>query len=163
MPNTPLLIIRHYNRMEPLSGTVRPWSAPKSFPRYAATQRCCSPGPRLSSSLSSSWCLHRHRPTLELDTSTIISRSRPLPPTLRTPGSSTRSLCECAIILYSTMPLIQSLSTFDYAGSFESHFTEIKYGLISGEAGTTDNALRWDVNSATQWNTSLVAGTWYNL
>ncbi|EJC98099.1 uncharacterized protein FOMMEDRAFT_97385 [Fomitiporia mediterranea MF3/22] len=45
---------------------------------------------------------------------------------------------------------------------FESHFTEIKYGLISGEAGTTDNLLRWDVSSQTQWSTQLEAGTWYN-
>jgi len=45
---------------------------------------------------------------------------------------------------------------------FESHFTEIKYGLIDGEAGTSDNTLRWDVNSVTQWSTPLVAGTWYN-
>ncbi|KAG8860821.1 hypothetical protein FRB96_003554 [Tulasnella sp. 330] len=45
---------------------------------------------------------------------------------------------------------------------FESHCTEIKYGLISGEAGTTDNTLRWDINGATQWSTPLVAGTWYN-
>jgi len=45
---------------------------------------------------------------------------------------------------------------------FESHFTEIKYGLIDGEAGTTDNTLRWDVNSVTQWSTPLVPGTWYN-
>ncbi|KAH8114536.1 hypothetical protein DFH11DRAFT_1595058 [Phellopilus nigrolimitatus] len=45
---------------------------------------------------------------------------------------------------------------------FESHFTEIKYGLISGEAGTTDNLLRWDVNSNTQWSTELQADNWYN-
>jgi len=45
---------------------------------------------------------------------------------------------------------------------FESHFTEIKYGLISGEAGTTDNLLRWDVGGVTQWSTQLVPGTWYN-
>ncbi|KAG8843180.1 hypothetical protein FRB96_004250 [Tulasnella sp. 330] len=45
---------------------------------------------------------------------------------------------------------------------FESHCTEIKYGLISGEAGTTDNTLRWDINSVTQWSTPLVPGTWYN-
>jgi len=45
---------------------------------------------------------------------------------------------------------------------FESHFTEIKYGLISGESGTSDNLLRWDTNSQTQWSTQLVAGTWYN-
>ncbi|KLO05846.1 hypothetical protein SCHPADRAFT_946581 [Schizopora paradoxa] len=45
---------------------------------------------------------------------------------------------------------------------FESHFTEIKYGLIDGEAGTTDNLLRWDTNSQTQWSTQLVANNWYN-
>ncbi|TDL22203.1 hypothetical protein BD410DRAFT_821374 [Rickenella mellea] len=45
---------------------------------------------------------------------------------------------------------------------FESHFTEIKYGLISGEAGTTDNLLRWDVGGVTQWSTQLKAGNWYN-
>jgi len=45
---------------------------------------------------------------------------------------------------------------------FESHFTEIKYGLISGESGTSDNLLRWDTNSNTQWSTQLVPGTWYN-
>lgn len=44
----------------------------------------------------------------------------------------------------------------------QSHFTEIKYGLISGEAGTTDNLLRWDVSSTTHWSTNLVPGTWYN-
>lgn len=45
---------------------------------------------------------------------------------------------------------------------FESHFTEIKYGLIDGEQGTTDNLLRWDTNSQTQWSTQLVANNWYN-
>jgi len=45
---------------------------------------------------------------------------------------------------------------------FESHFTELKYGLISGEAGTSDSLLRWDTNSQTQWSTQLVPGTWYN-
>jgi hypothetical protein len=45
---------------------------------------------------------------------------------------------------------------------FESHFTEIKFGLIDGEAGTTDSHLRWDINSVTQWNTTLTPGTWYN-
>ena len=44
----------------------------------------------------------------------------------------------------------------------QSHFTEIKYGLISGEQGTTDNLLRWDVTSNTQWSTQLVPNTWYN-
>ncbi|THH10470.1 hypothetical protein EW145_g1291 [Phellinidium pouzarii] len=45
---------------------------------------------------------------------------------------------------------------------FESHFTEIKYGLIDGEQGTTDNLLRWDINSETQWSTELQPGNWYN-
>ncbi|EIN05271.1 hypothetical protein PUNSTDRAFT_75168 [Punctularia strigosozonata HHB-11173 SS5] len=45
---------------------------------------------------------------------------------------------------------------------FESHFTELKYGLISGEAGTTDNALRWDINSQTQWSQPLVPNVWMN-
>ncbi|KAG9029373.1 hypothetical protein FRB95_005380 [Tulasnella sp. JGI-2019a] len=45
---------------------------------------------------------------------------------------------------------------------FESHCTEIKYGLISGESGTTDNLLRWDIGGVTKWSTPLVAGTWYN-
>jgi len=45
---------------------------------------------------------------------------------------------------------------------FESHFTEIKYGLISGESGTSDNTLRWDIGGNTQWSTPLVPGTWYN-
>ena len=46
---------------------------------------------------------------------------------------------------------------------FESHFTEMKSGLISGEAGTTDAALRWDVNSVSQWSTTWDAGIWHNV
>ena len=34
--------------------------------------------------------------------------------------------------------------------------------MISGEAGTTDNLLRWDIGGQTQWSTQLQAGTWYN-
>ncbi|KAF8173685.1 hypothetical protein BJ912DRAFT_70457 [Pholiota molesta] len=45
---------------------------------------------------------------------------------------------------------------------FESHFTEIKFGLISGEAGTTDPLLRWDIGGVSQWTTTLTANTWYN-
>jgi hypothetical protein len=44
----------------------------------------------------------------------------------------------------------------------QSHFTELKYGLLSGASGTSDNTLRWMVNQVTQWSTPLVAGTWYN-
>jgi len=46
---------------------------------------------------------------------------------------------------------------------FESHFTEMKAGWISGEAGTSDPMLRWDVNSVTQWNTTFDAGVWHNV
>ncbi|KZS92183.1 hypothetical protein SISNIDRAFT_413319 [Sistotremastrum niveocremeum HHB9708] len=46
---------------------------------------------------------------------------------------------------------------------FESHCTEIKYGLISGEQGqTTDNTLSWDVGGVRQWTTQLQPNTWYN-
>ncbi|TKA83129.1 hypothetical protein B0A55_00895 [Friedmanniomyces simplex] len=46
---------------------------------------------------------------------------------------------------------------------FESHFTELKYGLIDGEQGTLDRALRWDVNSETQFNVTFKAGIWHNI
>ncbi|CZR62266.1 related to endoglucanase c [Phialocephala subalpina] len=46
---------------------------------------------------------------------------------------------------------------------FESHFTEMKAGWISGESGTSDALLRWDVSSATQWNTTWEAGVWHNI
>lgn len=46
---------------------------------------------------------------------------------------------------------------------FESHFTEMKYGLISGEQGTSDDQLRWDVNQVTYWNTTWEAGVWHNI
>lgn len=46
---------------------------------------------------------------------------------------------------------------------FESHFTEMKYGLLSGEQGTSDNQLRWMVNSQSQWNTTWDAGVWHNI
>ncbi|KAF8960939.1 hypothetical protein BDZ97DRAFT_1665236 [Flammula alnicola] len=45
---------------------------------------------------------------------------------------------------------------------FESHFTELKFGLISGEAGTTDPLLRWDIGGVSQWTTTLTPNTWYN-
>jgi hypothetical protein len=46
---------------------------------------------------------------------------------------------------------------------FESHFTEMKGGWISGEAGTSDPLLRWDVSSNTQWSTNWTAGVWHNV
>ncbi|KAJ0122587.1 hypothetical protein J7T55_003101 [Diaporthe amygdali] len=45
---------------------------------------------------------------------------------------------------------------------FESHFTELKYGWISGEAGESDDQLRWYANSQSQWNVTLEAGVWHN-
>ncbi len=46
---------------------------------------------------------------------------------------------------------------------FESHFTEMKAGWISGEAAVSDPLLRWDVNSQTQWSTNWTAGVWHNV
>jgi len=46
---------------------------------------------------------------------------------------------------------------------FESHFTEMKAGWISGESGTSDPLLRWDINSNTQWSVNWDAGTWHNI
>lgn len=45
---------------------------------------------------------------------------------------------------------------------FESHFTELKYGLASGASGSGDNTLRWMANSAEQWNVTIEAGVWHN-
>lgn len=46
---------------------------------------------------------------------------------------------------------------------FESHFTEMKYGLISGEQGSSDVSLRWDVGGQSQWNVTWEAGVWHNV
>ena len=46
---------------------------------------------------------------------------------------------------------------------FESHFTELKYGLISGEQGTSDTNLRWDVGGQSQWNATWDADVWHNV
>ncbi|KAG6840981.1 hypothetical protein C0991_002871 [Blastosporella zonata] len=40
---------------------------------------------------------------------------------------------------------------------FESHFTELKYGV-----GTNTTNLVWMVTGVTQWSTTFVADTWYN-
>ncbi|KAJ5189999.1 hypothetical protein N7472_009013 [Penicillium cf. griseofulvum] len=44
---------------------------------------------------------------------------------------------------------------------FESHFTELKYGAISGTSGD-DNTLRWCIGGVSHWETDLEAGKWYN-
>jgi hypothetical protein len=46
---------------------------------------------------------------------------------------------------------------------FESHFTEMKAGWISGESAISDALLRWDVSSSTEWNTTWEAGVWHNI
>ncbi|KAK7520815.1 uncharacterized protein IWZ02DRAFT_355072, partial [Phyllosticta citriasiana] len=46
---------------------------------------------------------------------------------------------------------------------FESHFTELKYGLSSGESGSSDPALKWYANSESQWNATLEPGVWHNV
>lgn len=45
---------------------------------------------------------------------------------------------------------------------FESHFTELKYGLASGASGSGDTTLKWMANSAEQWNVTMEAGVWHN-
>jgi len=46
---------------------------------------------------------------------------------------------------------------------FESHFTEMKAGWISGEAGTSDPLLRWDVGGVTKWSVNWDADVWHNV
>lgn len=46
---------------------------------------------------------------------------------------------------------------------FESHFTELKSGWISGESGTSDPLLRWDISGSTHWSTNWTAGVWHNV
>ncbi|OQD88822.1 hypothetical protein PENANT_c003G06828 [Penicillium antarcticum] len=45
---------------------------------------------------------------------------------------------------------------------FESHFTELKYGLMSGDSASSDSTLRWCVGGTSHWTTQLEAGNWYN-
>lgn len=46
---------------------------------------------------------------------------------------------------------------------FESHFTEMKVGWLSGASGTSDPNLRWMANSQTQWEAEFTAGVWHNV
>jgi hypothetical protein len=46
---------------------------------------------------------------------------------------------------------------------FESHFTETKAGWISGEAGTSDPLLKWDVGGVTKWSVNWDADIWHNV
>jgi len=46
---------------------------------------------------------------------------------------------------------------------FESHFTEMKYGLISGAQGTLDTRLQWMVGGVSHWSTNFTANVWHNV
>ncbi|KAI0868761.1 carbohydrate-binding module family 1 protein [Hypoxylon argillaceum] len=46
---------------------------------------------------------------------------------------------------------------------FESHFTEMKVGWLSGASGTSDPNIRWMASSQTQWQTVFTAGVWHNV
>lgn len=46
---------------------------------------------------------------------------------------------------------------------FESHFTEMKYGLISGSQGTSSNKLGWYVDGKSQWDVEFAPGVWHNI
>jgi len=45
---------------------------------------------------------------------------------------------------------------------FESHFTELKSGWLSGASGTSDPALRWMVSGTTKWSANWEADVWHN-
>lgn len=44
----------------------------------------------------------------------------------------------------------------------QSHFTELKYGPLSGDSASEDNTLRCCVSGSTKWSTQLQADKWYN-
>ncbi|KAL2160746.1 hypothetical protein VTH06DRAFT_943 [Thermothelomyces fergusii] len=46
---------------------------------------------------------------------------------------------------------------------FESHFTELKAGLLSGSPGESDSLLRWCVGGQTKWSTEWEADVWHNV
>ncbi|KAK7952612.1 uncharacterized protein PG986_008340 [Apiospora aurea] len=46
---------------------------------------------------------------------------------------------------------------------FESHFTEMKYGWISGEGGTSNPNLQFMISQQSKWKTEWKAGVWHNV
>ncbi|KAL5120998.1 hypothetical protein ACEQ8H_001186 [Pleosporales sp. CAS-2024a] len=46
---------------------------------------------------------------------------------------------------------------------FESHFTELKYGWVNGESGTSNTKLQWMVGGQSKWAVELVADEWHNV
>ena len=46
---------------------------------------------------------------------------------------------------------------------FESHFTEMKYGWVNGEQGTSNTNLQWMVGGQSKWKVNLEADVWHNV
>ena len=46
---------------------------------------------------------------------------------------------------------------------FESHFTELKYGWISGEQGTSNPNLQWMTSQKSHWKTEWEPEVWHNV
>lgn len=46
---------------------------------------------------------------------------------------------------------------------FESHFTEMKYGWISGEQGESNVNLQWMTNQQSHWKTEWKPDVWHNI
>jgi len=46
---------------------------------------------------------------------------------------------------------------------FESHFTELKYGWISGEQGTSNPNLQWMVSQKSLWKVEWKPNVWHNV
>lgn len=46
---------------------------------------------------------------------------------------------------------------------FESHFTEMKYGWISGEQGAANPNLQFMVSQQSKWKTEWKPNVWHNI
>ncbi|KAH7015987.1 hypothetical protein B0J12DRAFT_586367 [Macrophomina phaseolina] len=46
---------------------------------------------------------------------------------------------------------------------FESHFTELKYGWVNGESGSSNPNLQWMVGGQGKWSTAFDADVWHNV
>lgn len=46
---------------------------------------------------------------------------------------------------------------------FESHFTEMKYGWISGQQGTSNPNLQWMTSQQSRWQTEWKPNVWHNI
>lgn len=46
---------------------------------------------------------------------------------------------------------------------FESHFTELKSGWISGASGNSNPALQWFVGGQSKWSVTWEADVWHNV